>query len=103
MLATSFIEIENHPVGLVWHEKTGCRFIAASQALSAIDDCIFPSCEAAVEAARAVLAEIRGRRQASYRRVDGLERQGRPAIDEERACASTGFTSRRGPQPRAAS
>jgi hypothetical protein len=59
MLATSFIEIEGHPVGLVWHEQAGCRFIAASQTLSAIDDCIFPSCEAAAEAARAVLAERR--------------------------------------------
>lgn len=59
MLITSFIEVESHPVGLVWHEPVGCRFIAASQTLSPIDGRVFPSCEAATEAARGILAAIR--------------------------------------------
>ena len=56
MLTTSFVEIEGHPVGIVWHEDTGCFFIAASQALASIDGKLFLSCEAAAEAARSELA-----------------------------------------------
>jgi hypothetical protein len=68
MLTTSFIEIGSHPVGLVWHEPVGCRFIAASQTLSSIDGRVFPSCEAATEAARSVLAEIGSPRKAKVER-----------------------------------
>ena len=59
MLTTTFVEIENHPVGILWHEETGCRFIAASQSLASIDGRIFGSCEDAAEAAQAELARNR--------------------------------------------
>ena len=67
MLTTSFVEIERHPVGIVWHEQAGCLFIAASQSLSSIDGRLFPSSEAATDAARAILVSQSLQRDADVR------------------------------------
>lgn len=59
MIETSFVEIESHPVGMIVSERAGCRFYGASQIFDAIDGTLFPSVEAAKNAAELVLASSR--------------------------------------------
>jgi hypothetical protein len=62
MIQTVFVEIENHPVGVVVDEREGWRFYGASQIFEVIDGKLFPSIDAAQTAAVGVLASSEGRR-----------------------------------------
>ncbi len=62
MIQTVFVEIENHPIGIVMDEREGWRFYGASQIFEAIDGLLFPSIDAAQTAAIGVLASFEDRR-----------------------------------------
>jgi hypothetical protein len=69
MIETSFVEIENHPVGMIVSERAGCRFYGASQIFERIDGQYFSSIEAAQDAAELVVASMRGHAAAVSSRV----------------------------------
>jgi hypothetical protein len=71
MIETSFIEIENHPVGMIVSERAGCRFYGASHIFDAIDGQYFSSIDAAQDAAELVVASTRGHVAPASARVAG--------------------------------